>query len=180
MSVALNELILYWQGELSPDREAEVEEAIFADQATAARLDAIARLDAGVRTLVARGAVEAGLTVDALEALEAAGLSIRSYVVERGETVPCTIAAEDLVAIRLRGRFGTGRVDVVMDGTFEGMPPASERRDDVPIDRRAGEIVLVYPGDRVRALPRSRFRYTVYEDGHPVGAWSLDHTPAAS
>lgn len=178
MTIALDELIRYWQGELAADREAEVEEAVFADRATARRLDAIAALDASVRAVVAAGRVQAGLTVAAVEALRRAGLELRTYEVAPGQTVPCTIALEDLVVIRLRGDFGDAdRVDVVMDGTFEGLPPATERYDDIPVDRRAGEIVLVYPGDRIRALPRSRFRYIVTSADRRLGEFGLDHTP---
>ncbi len=178
MKISLEDLIRYWQGELDPAREPEIEEALFAEVDTARRLDAIARLDAGVRALVAAGRLQSGLTVAALEHLEQAGLALRSYLVNPGETVPCTIAREDLVAIRLRGEFaGAERVDVVMDGVFEGLPPASETYEDVPVDRRAGEVVLVYPGDRIRALPRSQFRYVVMSGGRHLGEFSLSHTP---
>lgn len=180
MSIALDELIRYWQHELPEERALEVEEALFADALTAQRLDAIARLDAGIRALVAAGRLQSGLTVEAVGNLESAGFQVRSYEVEAGQTVPCTIALEDFVAIRLRGEFaGAERVDVVMDGQFDGMPPASERYDDVPVDRRAGEVVLVYPGDRIRALPRSQFRYTVCSGANVLGEFSLDHTPAS-
>lgn len=179
-TIALDELIRYWRRELPGDREAEVEEAIFADAATARRLDAIARLDAGVRALVAAGRLQGTLTVDTIDALRRAGLAVRQYIVDAGHVVPCTIADEDLVVIRLRGEFASAhQIDVVMDGSFDGLPPASERYDDVAVDRRAGEIVLVYPGERVRALPRSRFRYTVTGDGRALGEWGLDHSPRA-
>ncbi len=178
MTVSLEELIRYWLGELAPEREAEVEEALFEDAAVARRLDAVARLDAGVRAVVAAGKLQSGLTVSAVRSLVEAGLDVRTYVVDAGATVPCTIALEDLVVIRLRGGLeGAERVDVVMHGTFEGMPPASERYEDLPIDRSAGEVVLVYPGDRIRALPRSHFRYVVTSGGRQLGEYALDHTP---
>lgn len=177
--ISLEELIAYWQGELAPEREAEVEDALFEDAGTARRLDAIARLDAGVRTLVAAGRLQSAATVASIEGLERAGLQVRTYRVEVGQTVPCTIALEDFVAIRLSGDFGGAeRVDVVMDGSFEGMPPASERYDDIPVDRGAGEVVLLYPGERIRALPRSQFRYTLSNGQQTLGVFGLDHTPA--
>jgi len=180
MTVGLEELIRYWQGELPPEREAEVEEALFEDMATARRLEAIARLDAGVRAVVSAGALRSGLTVQAVEGLEQAGLRIRTYQFDPGQIVPCSIAEEDLVVIRLRGDFANvERVDVGMEGQLEGVGPMSERYDDAPVDRRAGEIVLVYPGDRIRALPRSQFRYTVTSGDRQLGEFRLDHTPAS-
>lgn len=177
MSVSLDELIAYWQGELAGEREAAVEEALFDDEATARRLDAIARLEAGVRALVRAGAIQAGLTVDAVDRLAAAGLSLRTYRLEPGETAPCTIALEDFVVVRLHVGEAGERLDVTVDGSFEGAPPARERHEDLPIDRRTGEVVLVYPGDRIRALPRSRFVYTATRGGATVGEFRLDHTP---
>ncbi len=103
---------------------------------------------------------------------------MRTYEIAPGETVPCTIALEDLVAVRLRGDFATAeRVDVVIDGTLEGMPATSERFDDVPVDRRSGELVFIHPGDQIRALPRSQFRYTVTSGALRLGVFMLDHTP---
>jgi hypothetical protein len=112
-----------------------------------------------------------------VEALAAAGLVLRTYEIAAGQTVPCGIAMEDLVVVRLGGEFGDAeRVDVVMEGDFGGTP-ATERYDDVLVDRKSGEVVLVYPGDRIRALPESRFRYTVTADGRTLGEYGMNHTP---
>ncbi len=178
MKIGLEELIRYWQGELPAEREAEVEEAVFADAETARRLDVIARLDAGVRELVASGTLRSGLTLDAVERLAEAGLVLRIYQIDSGETVPCSIAQEDLVVVRLRGDFADAeRLDVAMEGTLEGVGPMVERYEDAPVDRRAGEIILVYPGDRIRALPRSQFCYTVTSGDRRLGEFRLDHKP---
>lgn len=178
MSIELDELIQYWQGELPAQREAEVEEALFEDTEVARRLDAIARLSAGVRNLVAAGRLESGLSVEGVQQLEAAGLKLRTYRVRPGEVVPCSIADEDLTVVRLCGEFGGAeQVDVIMNGTFEGLPDASERISGVLVDRRAGEVVLVYSGDRIRALPRSRFVYRVRSGDQEFGEYGLDHHP---
>lgn len=181
MSIPLDELIRYWQGRLPEDREVTVEEALFEDAATARRLDALASLDAGIHNLVEAGKVQTALTVGAVDAMKDAGLEVRTYQVGPGETVPCTVALEDFVVIRLRGEFPVGgRIDVLMEGTFEGEPPQSEHYDDVPVDRRTGELVFVYPGDRIRALPRSQFRYRVTSGSLKLGEFGLDHTPPSS
>jgi hypothetical protein len=180
MSIGLEELIRYWQGELPPEREAEVEETLFEDALTARRLDAIARLETGVRAVVAAGALRGALTVDTVERLQRAGLLVRTYEIDPGQTVPCSIAQEDLVVVRLRGDFAsTDRVDVAMEGTLEGVGPMREWYEDTLVDRRSGEIVLVYPGDRIRALPRSQFLYTVTSGDRQLGEFRLDHTPSS-
>jgi hypothetical protein len=177
--IGLDLLVRYWQGELPADEEARVEVVLFDDETTARRLDAIARLEDGLRRAVAEGKLQSTLTVDAVAALARAGLTIRSYAIGSGEVVPCTIAHEDLVVIRLRGDFaGAERVDVVMDGNLAGAPGVTERYDDVAVDRKAGEVVLVYPGDRIRSLPRSQFRYAVSSQGRSLGEFGLDHHPA--
>jgi hypothetical protein len=181
MSVDLSELVLYWLGELQPEREAEVEEAIFADARVGEMLDAIARLEQGVRALVAAGRLQTGLTVEAVGALEAAGVRVRTYRLGPGEVVACTIAAEDLSVVRLHGDFGDAtEVDVWMDGTLEGRGAVSEMFAAVPVDRRASEVVLVVPGDRIRALPRSRFVYRVRAGDREIGEYGLDHYPSGA
>ncbi len=66
MSIQLDELIRYWHGRLSPEREAAVEEAIFEDASTARRLESVVRLDGGIREVMAAGKARSALTVDAL------------------------------------------------------------------------------------------------------------------
>jgi hypothetical protein len=178
VTVSYEELLAYWQRELPEERVAEIEEGVFGDEEVARRLDLIARLQDGMRRLVAAGKVQAGMTVEAVESLAAQGLVLRTYEIAAGQTVPCSIDMEDLVVVRLEVDFGdVERVDVVMQGTFGGAPPALERYDDVLVDRGAGEVVLVYPGDRIRALPRSQFRYTVSAGGRTLGEYGMDHTP---
>lgn len=42
-----------------------------------------------------------------------------------------------------------------MHGDFEGLPSGEERYDGVFVDHDANDVVMVYPGDRIRALPRA-------------------------
>ncbi len=178
MSIGLEELVRYWRGELDSEGEERVEEALFEDASVARRLEAIANLEDGLRMLVARGGVQAVMSAGAVEGLAAAGLELRSYTIEPSQVVPCSIAAEDLVVVRLRGEWPAGTVDVEMSGTLEGGGTVQERYVDVPVDRDAGEIVLVFPGDRIRALPKSEFTYRVDVEGRAHGEYGMDHTPA--
>lgn len=175
MSVSLHELVGYWLGELTAEREGVVEDALFSDAEVARRLDALARLEAGILQLIREGRLQSSVARKGLAAFDQAGLRLREYRLAPGQTVPCTIADEDLVVIRLQGGFTANEVDVVMHGEFEGLPHASETYSGVPVD--GGEVILVYPGDRIRALPRSHFRYEVRAGGLPAGNYHLDHRP---
>lgn len=176
MSLGLQELVSYWLGELPPEAQLAVEEALFADAEVARRLDAIARLEGSLLKLIREGRLQSSIGRAGLDAFSNAGLQLREYRVKKDQVVPCTIADEDLVVIRLQGDFVTSEVDIVMHGEFEGLPSASEAYSSVPVD--GGEVILVYPGDRIRALPRSQFRYEVHASGMPAGSYGLDHTPA--
>lgn len=178
MSIPLDILLQYWRNELPAQRMEDVESALFQDAETARRLDAIARLDADIRALVASGDLQGAVTVQTIDDLTRAGLKVRSYAIEPNAVVPCSIADEDLMVIRMRGDFSKSEcVDLVMDGELQGIGRVSERLEDVPIDRRSGELVLVYPGEKIRALPRSRFQYGVTSNGRQLGEFGLDHTP---
>jgi hypothetical protein len=179
----LEELLAYWQGELAAEREAEVEELVFADAQVAQRLEAVAELAAAVAELVRRGRVTVAVTAGALERLQTAGVAVRTYTIGPGQTVPCTIDDEEFVAIRLGGAFeGVEQVDLEMAGELEGQAPRSDRQEAVPVDQRVGEVVLLYRGDAIRALPRCRFHYRVWRSGaasaEPLAEFGLDHSPA--
>lgn len=178
MTVTLEELVAYWRGELDPRREESVEQAVFDDAEVARRLQAIADLEDGVRSLVAQGGLHGVVSAGTVDAFAAAGLELRTYVIGPGEVVACSIASEDLTVVRLRGAWPEDEpLDVTVEGTLEGAGTLRERLADVPVDRKSGEIVLVYPGDRIRALPRSRFRYVVTAGGRELGEFGMDHRP---
>ena len=178
MSITLEELVDYWRGELDADREEAVEQAVFEDARVARRLQAIADLEDRLRALVAQGGLQAVVSTGTLDALAAAGLDLRTYVIDPGQVVPCSIASEDLTVVRLRGEWPEDEpIDITVEGTLEGAGSMTDRIEDVPVDRRSGEIVLVFPGDRIRMLPRSRFRYLVTAGDRELGEFGMDHTP---
>ena len=171
--VPLEKLLDYWLGELDPAEEEQLEERLFSDEGVARRLAWVSELASEVAALVRGGQLAAlGSTVEAVERLEREGATVRSYRVPAGSGVACTVASEDMVAIRLAGAFETDEVDVVMEASFEGGGTDEQRLARVPVDARTGEVVLLYAGDRIRALPRSKFRYR-------AGGleFFLDHTP---
>lgn len=176
-------LAAYWLGELEPGAEAALEEEIFTDPALAARLDVLATLGASLVALAREGRLQGALTMRTVEKLRAAGLVVREYSLAPGQVVPCTIAAEDLMVVRLHGAFeGVTSADIDLEWRLEGEAPRVETHRDVPIDQLAHEIVLAYPGDGIRALPRAGFTYRVSASGgaRGLGEFHLDHTPPAA
>lgn len=174
-------LTAYWLGELDPAAEDALEARLFADPATEERLAAIAALDAGLVALARAGRLRGTLTLDAVTKLRAAGLKVREYTIVPGQVVPCTIADEDLMVIRLRGPFeGVSTVDIDLEWRLQGQDERVEPQREIPVDVRANEVILSYVGNDIRALPRSGFTYRVSVDGERrLGDFHLEHTPRA-
>lgn len=178
MSASLEEILAYQLGELDPEAELAFEERLFTDPELASRADAVARLGDAVHALARAGRFGAALTVEAVEELRRQGVRIRSYTVEAGSSAPCSVEREDLVVVRLRGGFRCELADVTSAYEPEGAPAFVERLSGVPVDLARGEIVLVSPGERIRALPRTRVNIRVdVGGGEPPVEFGLDHTP---
>jgi hypothetical protein len=180
---SLETLIAYWQGEL-PETEAELlEEHLFDCAACAGRLETLSAIGAGVARLARGGRVLAAVTLDAVGRAAAAGLRVRSYRLEPGQSVACTIAPEDDVnVVRLAADFmGARRVDVEVVHLEGGRQVGSGRLEDVAVDHSHGELVLLYPGEMIRALPESTFHYQVQageaQGPRTLGRYTLEHSP---
>ncbi len=180
--VALADLVAYHRRELPPHEEARVEEHFFACERCARALDSIERLRAATVALVRSGRVAGSASASLVARAEGERVRIRTYRLSPGEQVACTASPQDdLVVVRLAGDFrGFERVDL----SLEAMDLASGAREtrrvrDVVVDHVVGEIVLLYPGELVRGMPRSLLRYDVYsgEAGQLLGTYTLDHTP---
>lgn len=181
---ALADLVAYSRRELPPHEEALVEEHFFACERCARALESIERLRAGTVSLVRAGRVAASASASLAARAEGEGVRVRTYRLARGEQVACTASPEDdLVVIRLAGDFGgLERVDLSLEATDLATGARETRRvEDVAVDHVAGEIVLLYPGELVRGIPRSLLRYEVYsgDAARLLGTYRLDHTPWA-
>lgn len=174
--MTLEDLLAWWTGELTEELADEVEERLFSDAGVADQVEALRGLDAGVTALLRGGRVIAGVTVATLGRLQATGVHLRTHTVAAGEVTPCAVALEDVVAVRLTGFTGVTTVDLVQRVESEGQPPRETLWRALPVDQDSGEVVLVYPGDVIRALPRTRISY-VARGGETRLEFGLDHTP---
>jgi anti-sigma factor RsiW len=175
-------LAAYQRGELPPAEEDRMEEHLLACDACARRLEALDRLRKGVVALVRCGRVRGTVTAAFVARAERDGVRVREYRVDEGAEVPCTAAPEDdLVVVRLAGGFfGPDVLDVTIEATdLATGARRSDRVADVVIDRGTGDIVFLFPGDLVRAVPRTALRYDVHRGGHQdvLASFRLDHTP---
>lgn len=177
-------LVDYDAGDLPDLEAARVEEHFFACAACTERLAAIRRLGAGIAGLVRSGGVTASVTSELVERARAHGLVLRSYRVAPGETVACTASPDDdFVVIRL-GVDTTPDETVDLETTITLVESGGTDRivsRDVTVDRERREIVILNAGDRVRAMPRSRWSIEARVAGpggeRRLGPYVLDHAP---
>jgi hypothetical protein len=182
--LALEELIAWERGELDPATEERIEEHVFSCAACSRDVEALHDLAAGIRGVVAAGAVPAAVTGDLVEGAEERGLRLRSYRLAPGESVACTAAPEDhFVVLRLGLDVDEDEsVDVVADFTdLETGTRETRVNEDVVVDRGLREVVYLQPGAFVRSLPRSRWVVTARARGpegeRQLGPYTFDHTP---
>lgn len=187
--ITLAELIDYRFGDLSQARAEAVEEHYFACASCARRLAAIERLGEEVAAMVRGGEVSVSVGTEWLKRAAEQGLTIRTYPVEVGVPVACTVAPEDdFVALRLALSSSASdqapppdRVDVhtawldLESGTHHELA-----FPDVVVDANSREIVLLSPGAQIRSVPRSRWTMTLRtSSGASMGPYVLNHTPWA-
>jgi hypothetical protein len=178
------DLVDYALGELDGPAESAVDEHLFACDDCTRALESIVQLGADVGRAVAQGRTAAPVSDALVRRATGRGVRIREYRLAPGETVPCTAAPDDtFVAIRLAGPFADG-AGLTIETEFEDLTSGQRetyRAEDVPADVTAGGVVLLFPGDTVRAYPRSR--WTMYVSGvdagpgSRLGPYTLDHTP---
>ena len=176
-------LIAYWLGELPVPAEAIVEEHIFSCAFCTRRLEELTALAFGVRAAVRNGAMPAAITNAFLESMRHQGMRIREYVLAPGESVNCTIRAEDdAVVSRLRVPLaGVKRVDALQSLDLGEGRVQQWRLEDVPFDPDAGEVLSLPCAAELKKMPAHTFLVqlvAVDEDGErPLGEYTFAHTP---
>lgn len=173
----LEQLVDYGSGELSAAEAEALEQHLFACDVCARRLDTLQRLEAALRGAFAAGLGTVAASQALLERLEGGGYRVREYRLPAGGRVACTAMPEDdFIAVRLAGGFA-GREDVTLAVDFHDLSTDQHLRREisaVPFDHQAGEVILLFPGEVVRAYPRSV--WTLEVAGVP-GTYTMDHTP---
>ncbi|MBX3462856.1 MAG: hypothetical protein KF830_06770 [Planctomycetes bacterium] len=179
-AIEFGTLVDYHTGELGPG-EAAFEQHLFTCATCADRLAVLAAIGDAVATVAARGRVFAGVTAAHLAGLEAAGLRLRTYRLQPGSSVLCTIAPEDDAnVVRLAADFrGVDGVDLTVAVHQGSATPPTRRCRDLPIDHAAGEAVLLYPGHTIRPLGTATFELELTDarSQRLLGRYTMHHRP---
>jgi hypothetical protein len=177
-------LVAYWLGELPTAAEQALEEHFLGCAHCTSRLDELAALAFGIRTVVRNGAVQAVITQPFLESMRRQGMRIREYRLAPGESVACTIRADDdAVVSRLQAPLaGVKRVDALQSLDLGDGHVQEWRVEDVPFDAHAEEVLSLPSADALRRLPAHMFRVRLVamdERGErPLGEYTFAHTPS--
>jgi anti-sigma factor RsiW len=176
--IAGETIVDYWTGGLPVPQADAIEEHIFSCAACAARLDAVAAMAGGVRSLARQGRISGIISRGTLNRLQRDGVRVRIYSLSPGDVVPCAVFADDdLVVTSLRGNFAG--VDAVTLSVSASAPLSGLILEDVPVTATEGELLWAAPGSLIRQMPTSRVTLTVTAgraNGPKISEYVLDHT----
>ncbi len=155
-----------------------IEEHLFWCGDCAARLEAMASLGGGLRTLVKQGRVSGIVSRSLLNRMQRDGVKVRQYSLSPGERVPCAaFPDDDLLVISMRANFaGSETVTLSVTGPDDEL---IGRIADVPVSPADLEILWATRGETIRRMPSTRVRLRIIA-GTPgaetVAEYQLDHT----
>ena len=182
--IGFEALVAYWLGELPEEREAPLEEHLFACAHCTRRLEWLAALSAGVRGAVRAGALGMMVSAPFVEAMKHAGLRLREYRIDPGGRVNCTLRAdEDAVVSRIRAPLsGVKRLDALQRLEVGGVEQPEVRLEDVPFDPRSGEVLFIPPPAALKKMPAHRMRMRLVAVGEAgemaLGEYTFAHSPS--
>lgn len=158
---SLAALLDYWLHDSDAAATEAVDAHLMQCDACGQRLDELAALGDGVRSVFRAGAVAAVASSAFVRRLAAQGLKVREYRVPRNGSVNCTVAPEDeLLASHLEVPLeGVQRLDALAQLSTE--PGVMHRLQDVPFDAPAGEVLWMPKLAEVRRLPAHTLELTL-------------------
>jgi hypothetical protein len=181
----LDALLAYWLGEATTAEAERVEEHVFGCADCTRRLEWLAALADGVRAAVAAGRVGMIASPRFAAAMKEAGLRVREYRLNPGDTVSCTLGAADhAVVAHVRAPLaGVRRLDAVLRLEVGGVEHPELRIADVPFDEAASELLFVPRAAPLRTMPAHTLRVRLVAVGEAgdaaLGDYTFAHTPSA-
>jgi hypothetical protein len=168
-------LVDYLAGELAGDDQTALEDHLFECRACARAADALGATADAVRTTVAAGKAAMSASGALIERLEQDGMKIRHNHARPGDTVPCSVGADDdYVATHLCADFtGIDQVDVVTV-RFDGVE--MRRIANVPVGPGSAEVTVLTRADRIRSMPTVRFQYRLLSNETLIAEYTFHHT----
>jgi hypothetical protein len=170
----------YWLATLSASAEEAVEQHLMTCDACGDRLREVIALAEGLRALARSGTLQVVISEQFLDHVTQTGLRVREYAPPRGESVQCTVAADDdLLVARLTLDLTTAsRVDL---SWCDPEGAELQRMADIPVRGDAGEVICQQSIAWAKASPtatRIARLLAVGEDGteRVLGEYTFHHT----
>jgi anti-sigma factor RsiW len=170
----------YWLALLPPAEEEAVESHLFECDACGDQLRGIIEIAEALRALARSGALRVIVGEEFVRHAGATGRRVRQYDLLPGQTVACTISADDdfLVARLAVDLSGAARVDLSfrdLQGVERG------RMNDIPIRANTGHIIFQESATFAKAAPSSSMvahLHAVGADGKErlLGEYYFEHT----
>jgi hypothetical protein len=173
-------LMDYWLALLPADVERDVEEHLFVCDACGDRLRDVIALADGLRALARSGSLHVIVSDQFVKHAADTGLRVREYAPRSGESIPCTVAADDdLLLARLAADLSTAsRVDLSWCD-LRGVE--HQRMADIPIRADAGVVVLQQSITWAKGSPTATMvaRLVAVDGGggeRVLGEYTFNHT----
>lgn len=170
----------YWLALLPPSEEEGVEEHLLACDACGDRLRGIIQLAEALRALARSGALRVVVAEEFINHAVESGRHVRQYDFVSGQTVPCTISADDdlLVARLAADLSGVDRVDLSL---CDPHGVERQRMTDIPVRADAGRVIFQESAVFAKASPSTTMvarLLAVSEDGGErlLGEYTFQHT----
>jgi hypothetical protein len=173
-------LMDYWLAALSPREESVVEQHLMACDQCSDRLREIIALADSLRALARSGSLNVIVSDQFVSHAAETGLRIREYAPKPGESIQCTVAADDdLMLARLSADLtGASRVDL---SWRDPRGIERQRMEDIPIGGDAGTVILQQSITWAKASPTSSMTARLLAiDQHGgervLGEYTFNHT----
>lgn len=133
-------LMDYWLAELPAAEQDALEQHLMSCDACGERLREVIALAEGLRVLARSGSLQVIVDEALVRRAEGSGLRVREYALSRGESIQCTVAADDdLLVARLAVDLSTAtRVDLSWCD-LQGVE--RQRMSDIPVRAGVGNVI---------------------------------------
>jgi hypothetical protein len=170
----------YWLAALPSAAEETVEQHLMTCDGCGDRFREVIALAEGLRTLARSGSLQVVVTDQFVKHAAETGLRVREYASPPGESVPCTVAADDdLLVARLAVDLTTAsRVDL---SWCDPRGIELQRMSDIPIRPEAGSVICQQSITWAKASPSATMiarLLAVDEKGKErlLGEYTFHHT----
>ena len=133
-------LMDYWLALLPESDQDAIEEHLLACDSCGDRLREMMALSEGLRTLARSGSLRVVIAEPLVERARETGRRVRQYSLAPGQSVPCTVSADDdlLVAHLAADLRGAARVDLSL---CDAGGVERQRMTDIPVSPEAGSVI---------------------------------------